>query len=97
MNERGTIFNLLNNFSTENENVSWKMKCLYCDGKGTTMNQIKIISLPENTNIGILVYQVETGIVSVCKYKTLKKENSENIIDMLLDLINYSKGQTISS
>jgi len=97
MNERVTIFNLLNVFSTENKNISWKMKCLFCDGRGTTMNQIKIISLPENTNIGVLVYQVETGIVSVCKYKTLKKENSEHIIDMLLDIINYSKEQTISS
>ncbi|PHS09231.1 MAG: hypothetical protein COA88_05420 [Kordia sp.] len=97
MNERGTIFNLLNNFTTKHKNISWEMKCLYSDGKGTTMNQIKIISLPQNNNIGIIVYQVETGIVSVCKYQKLIKGKSENIIDMLLDMINYSKGQIINS
>ena len=97
MNERGTIFNLLNNFATKHKNISWKMKCLYSDGKGTTMNQIKIISLPQNNNIGIIVYQVETGIVSFFKYQKLIKGKSENIIDMLLDMINYSKGQIINS
>jgi hypothetical protein len=95
MRERATVFNLLNNLSTEHENISWKMKCLYCDGKGTTMNQIVIISLPENINIGTLVYQVETRIVSFCEYKKLQKSDPENIIDMLLDIINYSKGKTI--
>jgi len=97
MSERGTIKDLLNNFSSKRKNISWKINCLYSDGKGITMNQIKIISLPDNNNIGTFVYQVETGIVSSCRYKTLKKEYSENIIDMLLDLINYSKGQMISS
>ena len=97
MNERKTIFNLLNNITTKHKNISWKMKCMYCDGKGNTINQIKIINLSKNSTIGTLVYQVETGIVSICKYKTLKKGNSENIIDILLDLINYSKGQTINS
>lgn len=94
MDQRGTVFNLLNKFSAEQDNVSWKMKCLYCNGKGVTINQIKIILHPDNDNIGILVYQVETGIVSVCKYKTLLKGKSENIIDMLLDMINYTKKQT---
>ena len=95
MHERAIIFNLLNNFSTEHENISWKMKCLYCDGKGTTMNQIVIINQLENINIGTLVYQVETRLVSFCEYKKLQKSIPENIIDMLLDIINYSKEKTI--
>jgi len=95
MKNRITIYNLLNNFSNYHKNVSWKMKCLYCDGIGTTINQIKIISKPENRDIGVLVYRVETGIVSFCMYKSLKKSNSENIVDMLLDIINYSKKKTI--
>jgi len=50
MIERNTVLNLLNNFTAKHKNISWEMKYLYSDGKGTTMNQIKIISQPVNTN-----------------------------------------------
>lgn len=71
------------------------MKCLYCDGKGITMNQIIFISQPECNSIGTFVYQVETGIVTVCKFKTLQKSSSQNIIDMLLDMINHFKKERL--
>ena len=93
--DRETILNLLNKFSNDHENISWKMKCSYSDGMGTTINEIKIIAQPGNRNIGTFSYKVETGIVMFCTYKKLKKTNSENIVDVLLDMINYSKGQII--
>ncbi len=96
MKDRTIILNLLNKFSNEHKNVFWKMKCSYSDGMGTTINQIKIIAQPGNRTIGIFSYRVETGIVSFCMYKKLKKTKSENIVDMLLDMINYSKGQIIN-
>lgn len=86
-----TIKNLLNKFSTDHTNISWNMKCLYCDGSGTTINQIKIYSNPNNHNIGIFSYCVETGRVKFSMYKTLEKCKSANIIDALLDMMNYSK------
>ena len=96
MKDRTTILNLLNKFSNDHENISWKMECSYSDGMGTTINQIKIIAHPGNRTIGIFVYRVETGLVSFCLYKKLKKSKSENIVDVLLDMINYSKGQIIN-
>ncbi|NRA10389.1 MAG: hypothetical protein HRT57_00365 [Crocinitomicaceae bacterium] len=91
MKDRATILNLLNEFSNEHENISWKMKCTYADGMGTSINEINIIAQPGNRNIGIITYRIETGMVMICSYKKLKKTSSENIVDMLLDLINYSK------
>ena len=95
MKDRRTILNLLNKFSNDHKNISWKMKCSSSDGMGTTINQIKILAQPDNRTIGIFSYRVETGMVSFCLYKKLKKTKSENIVDMLLDMMNYSKGETI--
>lgn len=96
MHDRRTILDLLNKFSNDHKNISWKMKCTYSDAMGTTINEIKIIVQPGNRTIGIFAYNVETGMVLFCMYKNLKKPNSENIVDMLLDMINYSKGQIIN-
>ena len=96
MHDRITILNLLNKFSNDHKNISWKMKCTYSDAIGTTINEIKIIAQPGNRTIGIFAYRVETGMVLFCMYKKLKKPNSENIVDVLLDMINYSKGQIIN-
>jgi len=94
--DKKTILNLLNKFSNEHKNISWKIKCEYSDGMGTTFNQIEIIAQPGNRIIGVFTYRVETGAVTFCMYKKLQKTDSENIVDMLLDMINYSKGQIIS-
>ena len=96
MHDRTTILNLLNKFSNDHKNISWRMKCTYSDAMGTTINEIKIIAQPGYRTIGTFAYQVETGMVLFCMYKKLNKPNSENIVDMLLDMINYSKGQIIN-
>jgi len=96
VNDRKTISNLLNQFSKEHKNISWKIECPYSDGMRTTFNQINIIAQPGNRIIGIFTSRVETGVVSFCMYKKLKKTESQNIVDMLLDMMNYSKGQIIN-
>ena len=95
MKDSTTILNLLNKFSNDHKNISCKTECSYSNGMGTTINQIKIMAQPGNRTIGIFTYRVETGIVMFCLYKKLKKIDSENIVDMLLDMMNYSKGLTI--
>lgn len=96
MHDRRTILNLLNKFSNEHKNISWKMECTYSDAMGTTINEIKIMAHPGNRTIGIFAYRVETGMVLFCMHEKIKKPNSENIVDILLDMINYSKGQIIN-
>jgi hypothetical protein len=94
MYDRLTILNLLNKFSNDHENVSWELKNCYSDGMGTTINQIKIFTHSNKRTIGVFSYQVETGRVLFCWYKNLRRTKKENIMDMLLDMINYSKGET---
>ena len=91
MKDRTTVLNLLTEFSNKHEDVSWNMKCTYADGMGTSINQINIIAQPDDRNIGVITYRIETGLVMICSYKDLKKPHSGNIVDMLLDMINYSK------
>jgi hypothetical protein len=91
MKDKTTVLNLLNKFSSMHDNISWKMKCSYSDGRGTSVNEIKIIKFPENRSLGIISYQIETGLVMHCSYKNLKKETSGHIVDLLLDMINHSK------
>jgi len=95
VSNKATILNLLNKFSRDHRDITWKLKCVYSDALGNTINQIKIFARPDNRIIGIFSYRVETGMVVFCMYKKLKKTRSENIVDMLLDMINYSKGQTV--
>jgi hypothetical protein len=95
MKDRTIILNLLNKFSSDHTNISWKMECSYSDGKGTTINEIKLLAQPGNKAIGVFSYWVETGKVMFCSYKNFKKTNSQNIIDLLLDVINYSKGEIL--
>lgn len=95
LNDKVTILNLLNKFSSDHKNITWKLNCAYSDGMGTTINQIKIFAPPGNRTIGVFSYQVESGKVLFCLFKSLTKTKSEGIVDMLLDLINYSKRLTI--
>lgn len=93
MNDKTTILNLLNKFSNDHKDTSWKLDCSYSDGLETTINEIKILAKPDNRCVGIFIYRVETGTVLFCTYKKIKNKNAENIIDLLLDIINYSKGE----
>ena len=87
---KSTIVNLLNKFTEDHNNITWNLTCEYSDGMGTSINQIKIIAHPGDRTIGIFSYRVETGEVLFCRYKKLKKPESEDIVDMLLDMINYA-------
>jgi len=93
MDDKSIILNLLNKFSKDHSNISWELKNCFSDGMGTTINQIKIFSHSGKHTIGIFSYRVETGQVLFCMYKNLTKTKKENIVDMLLDMMNYSKGK----
>ncbi len=95
MKDQSTILNLLNKFAQDHENVSWKMECVYSDGLSTTLNQIKIMAQPGNRIVGFITFKVETGLVLFCMYKDMQKTESQNIVDMLLDMMNHSKGEKV--
>lgn len=89
--DKKTIISLLNSFSEHRDKISWRIRCTFCDGMGTTYNEIRIIDSIRKRCVGSFLYHVETGIVIYCRYKHLKKQDSENIIDMILDMMNYER------
>ncbi|MFD0965105.1 hypothetical protein [Pseudofulvibacter geojedonensis] len=91
MKNKITILNLLNILSKDNSNISWKIRCLYSNGLDTTINQIELSTNKSNNLMGKLVYQVETGNVSLLSFRSLKKRDSLTITDALTDIIYYFK------
>lgn len=89
--DKKEIVSLLNTFSERKEHMYWEMKCTFCDGMGTTYNEIRIFDSTGKRCVGSFLYQVETGMVLFCRYKHLEKQDSENIVDMLLDMMNYEE------
>ena len=89
MKNKNTIHNLLNILSKSNSNTSWRIKCLYSNGLDTTINQIDLTI--NNNLIGKLIYQVETGNVSLLSFKSLKTRDALTITDALTDIIYYFK------
>jgi len=89
-NER-TIKGLLDKFASDNENLSWRLNCAYSDGMYTNINQIEIYRHPGNRMIGVISYNDYTGSVLFCMFKRMRLSNTTEIVDVLLDMINYSK------
>lgn len=86
-----TIANLLKKLSDDHPGITSKFKCCYSDGMGESIYEITIHQQPGNLYKGTITFQLENGKVLLCKYKGFKKSSSEDIIDTLLDLINYER------
>lgn len=89
MTESTIISNLLKKLSEDHPDISSKLRCCYSDGMGETIYEITVHQQPGNRYKGNITFQLESGKVLLCKYKGLKISHSEDVVDTLLDLINY--------
>ncbi len=96
MTDKEQILLLLKRFSTENSGFSWSLHCRYSDGMGTTINEICILAPPDKRAVGILTYQVETGKVFFCSFKGYVPTPSQDIIELLEEIIYYSRGYSLN-
>lgn len=90
MIQKFTIINLLNKLAVD-QKVSWRIKSLYTNGKDNNVLEIQIFTLPEQRRKGQIAFQACSGQVLKVQYKGLSHKPAENIIDMLLDVINFEK------
>ncbi|HHP7242206.1 MAG TPA: hypothetical protein ACFCUD_11060 [Cyclobacteriaceae bacterium] len=90
MNDHNVIVDLLNNFSSQHNNVSWKINCVFSDGRNKIMNQIRVYNDINHRTLGTFTYDTTTGITQCFFYKGLRSHKPENIVDVLLDMINHS-------
>lgn len=92
MNDKFTIINLLNKLATE-QKISWRLKSLYKKGQDQNLLEILIFTLPEKRAKGQITFQADSGQVLKVQYQGFSTTSAENIVDMLLDVINFEKCQ----
>ena len=90
MGNKFTIINLLNKLSNE-QKVSWRLKSLYTKGQNNNLLEILIFSLPDQHQKGQITFQADTGSVLKVNYNGFSNSTADNIVDMLLDVINFEK------
>lgn len=96
MSTKKIVSDLLNELSKECRDLSFKTICLYSDGLQETIYKITLYKrLPPYEN-GYIIYRLEDGLVVKCAYKSIETHNEQNIIDLLLDIINIEKSNSLS-
>jgi hypothetical protein len=90
MSDKFTIINLLNKLANERQ-LSWRMKSLYMNGQDKSVLEILIFTLPEQRRKGQITFQADSGKVLKVKYRGFSNSLAENIVDLLLDVINFEK------
>lgn len=90
MSDKFTIINLLNKLANE-QPISWRMKSLYMNGQEKSVLEILIFTLPEQRRKGQITFQADSGKILKVKYRGFSNSLAENIVDLLLDVINFEK------
>lgn len=91
MDKLETIKNLLQELSDQNPEIYWQLKCTFCDGIKTTIYEVALYEIPGYKFKGRLSFQLESNKIIRCNYKDFDSNLSEDIVDTLLDLINFEK------
>ncbi len=90
MSDKFTIINLLNKLSVE-QKLTWKIKSAYGNGLGKNLLEILIYTLPQQIRKGQIVFEALSGKVVNAQYSGYNAAAAENVVDMLLDVINFEK------
>lgn len=94
-----TVTDLLEMLVKNHENLYWHMCCSYADGQGQTIMEITIYEGRHRRVKGLIAFNAETGKIKNYRYRGYKKQdcdNCDNIVDMLLDLVNFEKYQVLT-
>lgn len=91
-----TVTDLLNMLVKDQKNLYWHMHCSYADGQGQTIMEIAIYEGACRSVKGLIAFNAQTGKTKNYRYRGYKKRDSDNIVDVLLDLINFEKYQVMA-
>ena len=93
MADASTIMDLLGKLASDHKEIKWRMRCTYADGLGKSYHEIQLFRESERKKTTIL-FQMESGQVLPYGCNGIATQESDNIIDLLLDLINYENAVT---
>lgn len=83
------ILDLLKKLSRDNSQLTWKINCIFVNGKEQSVYEIIIYLLPENEIKGRITFNMQEGKVLNCYYQGIGRIEDEHVVDVLLDLINF--------
>lgn len=90
------VTDLMNMLVKDQKNLYWHMRCSYADGQGQTIMEIAIYEGACRSVKGLIAFNAETGRIKNYRYRGYKKQDCDNIVDMLLDLVNFEKYQVLT-
>ena len=90
MSDKFTIINLLNKLAVE-QKLTWRIKSVYANGEDKNLLEILIMTMPDQRHRGKITFQADSGQVQKLQYKGFSNSIAVNIVDMLLDVINFEK------
>lgn len=85
------VANLLNKLVARQQNVFWEIRSSYSNGQEQTLVEVAIYEGASHRIKGLIAFNTGTGQTINLRYRGYKKGVNENIIDTLLDLINFEK------
>ena len=96
-----TVKDILSLLSTRNKRLSWKLNCIYTDGKNNSVMEIKIFQAHQYHNESTkqlcrITYNPDSGQVSQMKYRAEFLYKPGVIVDVLLDIINTESQVVVS-
>jgi ABC-type uncharacterized transport system ATPase subunit len=88
MADASIIMDLLSKLASDHQEIKWRMRCTYADGLGKSYHEIQLFREHDRKKKTIL-FEMATGQVLPYGCSGVSTNGSDNIIDLLLDLINY--------
>lgn len=93
MFDKFTIINLLNKLATE-QRLTWRIKSAYTGSQDKNLLEILIYTLPDQRRKGQIMFHANSGLVDKIQYNGYSSGTASDIVDMLLDIINFEKQMT---
>ena len=83
------VLDLLKKLSKDHNYLTWKINCIYINGSNESIYEIVIYTLFDQEVKGRVTFNMQTGKVTNCYYQGMGRVEDEQVVDVLLDLINY--------
>ena len=87
MTKEIVVLDLLKKLSKDYLDLTWKINCVYVNGRDQAVYEIIVYQLPNQDTLGRITFNMTTGAVINCYYQGMGKVKEESIIDLLLDVI----------
>lgn len=91
------VTDLLDMLIQSDNSLHWNLRCCFSDGHGDAIMEIALYEGPCRRIKGLITFSAASGKTMNFRYRGYHKKGHDNIVDTLLDLINFEKYQLASA